>query len=220
MKKKLSYVNINKHNLNSLYKYYYIKKFIKNITIYNNQFISFFFYGTMLTITPIIRIECNKFFNKKNEAVIVNFSVMPYNNVKSMIRFSNLTKTKNRVKGEIFYQIEIQFSNKFIIQNSSLIRFEQEAILFKIIISWFNQYINPNIIKKTEHQFFPSIIYIPTNDKIQSYIRYSSIYNWITKFESNDNNPISFNMRNIFIYNQTQVILVIIYNQKKLEKKG
>jgi len=133
MKKKLSYININKHNLNSLYKYYYIKKLTKNITIYNNKFTSFFFYGTMLTITPIIRIECNKFFNKKNEAVIVNFSVMPYNNVNSMIRFSNLTKTKNRVKGEIFYQIEIQFSNKFVIENNALIRFEQEAIIFKII---------------------------------------------------------------------------------------
>ena len=219
MQQKLSYLNINAKDLKALYKYYYIKKLTNNITKVGNSFekehTTFIFYGTMIAITPIKRMECNKFFNKNKEAVSVDFSIMPYSNFKSLIRFSNLNKMKHRLKGEVFYQMEIKFVNKYFIQDKISTNFENQAIRYTSILSWFNQYINPKTEKKTGYEFFPSIIYVPSGNEVMSSVRYSSIYKWSNHFESITDKRLSINMMQICQYSQNQLIEVLFYNQSK-----
>ena len=111
MQQTISYININNKNHQSLYKYYYIKKLNKNLVdihnfVQNTNYTNFMFYGNRRAIPPLKRIECNKFFNKNPNEIKVNLSILPYNSFQSILRFSSMKSIKNRLKGEVFYQIE------------------------------------------------------------------------------------------------------------------
>jgi hypothetical protein len=180
MKQKLSYINISRQELKSLYKLYYIKKLTKNIIFdksspISEEYTTFIFYGNRIIITPLKRIECNKFFNKKKEEVLINFSIRSYTNFSSLINFSKLNQIKNIIKGTVFYQLEIRVKKN--IFDKSLTNFEIQARIYNFVLSSFDQYINIDIQKTKKVSFFPSIIYIPLQNEITSLIRYSSLYN-------------------------------------------
>ena len=122
MQQKLSYLTRTGKNLKILSKLYYIKNFAKYATKQNTENIknignigntTFVLYGTRIAISPLKRIECNKFFNASQEGISVKRTVRPYSTFQSLIRFSNINRIKTRLKGEVFYQIEVTFINKF-----------------------------------------------------------------------------------------------------------
>jgi len=172
MKQKLTYLNISGQDLQSLYKLYYVKNLSK--VHKDDQFTTFIFYGTIIAINPIKRMECNHFFNKNSvTGPFVKISIMPYSNFKAFIRFSKLNQIKIRIKGEVCYQIEIRFLNK---PNTHNTTFEKEAQIFITITNSFNLYINPNLSKNEFNTFFPSIRIININEGLTSFTRYTSIY--------------------------------------------
>jgi len=218
MKQKLSYINISRQELKSLYKLYYIKKLTKNIIFdksspISEEYTTFIFYGTRIIITPLKRIECNKFFNKKKEEVLINFSIRSYTNFSSLINFSKLNQIKNIIKGTVFYQLEIRVKKN--IFDKSLTNFEIQARIYNFVLSSFDQYINIDIQKTKKVSFFPSIIYIPLQNEITSLIRYSSLYNWRNKQTYLSDNSVSIGLIQIFNYNQIELISVLLYNQSK-----
>ena len=218
MKQKLSYINISGQELKSLYKLYYIKKLTKNIVSnkpnqINEEYTTFIYYGTRIIITPLKRIECNKFFNKKKGEVIINFSIRSYNNFSSLINFSKLNQIKNIIKGTVFYQLEIHVKKD--IFNKNLTNFEIQARIYNLVLSSFDQYIDIDIQKTKKGIFFPSIMYIPLQNEITSLIRYSSIYNWRNKYNYLFDNSVSISLIHIFNYNQIELISVLLYNQSK-----
>lgn len=119
MQQKLSYLTRTGKNLKILSKLYYIKNFAKYATKQNTENIknigntTFVLYGTRIAISPLKRIECNKFFNASQEGISVKRTVRPYSTFQSLIRFSNINRIKTRLKGEVFYQMEVTFINKF-----------------------------------------------------------------------------------------------------------
>ena len=180
MSLKLSYLNINSQNLKSLYKLYYNKKLIRGLSAVKASTpkvdsTTFIFYGNRMAINPIKRIECNTVFNKTVSIASVTLSIRPYSSLKSLIRFSNLNKTKIRLKGDGFYQIEISFVTN--IFNSNVPVFEIQANIFNYMTSQFSKYLNYDSKKKLGN-FAPSIMYISSNTTEQdttSSVRYSSI---------------------------------------------
>jgi hypothetical protein len=179
MSSKLSYLTINGKDLKSLYKLYYTKKLIKSLAITNTtkNSTNFIFYGTIIAMSPLNRIEYNKLFNKEESRVSVNLSIRPYSNFKSLIRFSHLNKITIRLKGDVFFQIKITFKNDLFKPNQSI--FETQAIRFNYINSRFNEYINThkNDSKSTKIKpISPSIMYI-ISESSTSFVRYNSINN-------------------------------------------
>ena len=179
MSSKLSYLTINGKDLKSIYKLYYTKKLIKSLTIQNSakNSTSFIFYGTIIAISPITRIQYNKIFSKEDNKVSVNLSIRPYSNFKSLIRFSHLSKITIRLKGDVFFQMKITFKND--IFNTDLSIFEKQAMRFNFINSQFSEYINTrednNKMTKI-NPISPSIMYIISEDST-SFVRYNSINN-------------------------------------------
>jgi hypothetical protein len=221
MNRKLSYIDINNQDLKSLYKLYYTNKLVKNLwkdTDFNKKAgtTSFIFYGTIIAVVPIKRIEFNKGLNNKVDLFNVDLSIIPYSNFKSRIRFSNLSKTKARLKGDILFQMKITFSNKEFLPNKTL--FEIQAKIYMTIISGISRYID---------KVSPLVIYIPTkedtldtlNDKrtppreANICIRYNSMSTWMTKH--NQEIQIGFNLLHIVMSPQIKRMGVVIYNQIK-----
>jgi len=179
MQQTISYININNKNHQSLYKYYYIKKLNKNIIDIDNfaqnaHYTSFMFYGNRRAMPPLKRIECNKFFNKNTNEIKVSLSILPYNSFQSILRFSSIKSIKNRLKGEVFYQIEIQFNNSLYTKSA---KFEIESKRYFSIYTQFNQHMNLSAIKTSSQQFVPSIRFIPKKQQNEAilFIRYNYI---------------------------------------------
>ena len=205
MQQTISYININNKNHQSLYKYYYIKKLNKNIIdidnfMKNTNHTSFIFYGNRRAIPPLKRIECNKFFNKNTNEIKVNLSILPYNSFQSILRFSSIKSIKNMLKGEVFYQIEIQFNHNLFNKSA---KFEIESKRYFSIYTQFSQYMNPNIVKTSSLQFVPSIRFIPKKQQKDSilFIRYNYINKWINQFNYKVDNVLSYNLIKLIIYN-------------------
>jgi hypothetical protein len=155
MNRKLSYIDINNQDLKSLYKLYYTNKLVGDLRegtdlSRKEGTTSFIFYGTIMAVTPIKRIEFNKMLGNKAELFKVDLSIIPYSNFKSRIRFSNLSKAKTRLKGDILFQMKLTFSDKPFISSKTL--FEIQAKMYMIIISEVSSHID---------KISPLIIYIP-----------------------------------------------------------
>ena len=215
MSSKLSYLTINGKDLKSLYKLYYTKKLIKSLAITNTtkNSTNFIFYGTIIAMSPLNRIEYNKLFSKEESRVSVNLSIRPYSNFKSLIRFSHLNKITIRLKGDVFFQIKITFKNDLFKPNQSI--FETQAIRFNYINSRFNEYINThkNDSKSTKIKpISPSIMYI-ISESSTSFVRYNSINNWINLKNFSTNQQLSFELITRINYSQNKLIEVAIYNQ-------
>lgn len=217
MQQKLSYLTRTGKNLKILSKLYYIKNFSKYLTKPNEGTTIFVFYGTRIAINPLKRIECNKFFNTSQEGISVKRTVRPYSTFQSLIRFSNINKIKTRLKGEVFYQIEVTFIDKFFSteQQKQGISFERQTKMYMAVSHWCNTYLNPNDFKTKSNQFFPSIVTIHGADFATCYIRYSSFYNWLTKFNGCNEKQVSIYLVQTFQYQQTKLIEVLLYNQIK-----
>lgn len=221
MNLKLSYLNINSQNLKSLYKLYYSKKLIRGLTAskapnFKANSTTFVFYGNIIAIDPIKRIECNAIFNKTVNIASVTLSIRPYSSLKSLIRFSNLNKAKIRLKGDGFFQIEISFINNIFDSNAPI--FEVQANIFNYLTSQFSKYLNYNSKKKSEN-FAPSIIYISSDiieQNTTSFVRYSSICSWMNDNQFSTNpRGLNFEIIHIITYNQNKLIAVVLYNQSQ-----
>ena len=235
MQQKLSYLTRTGKNLKILSKLYYIKNFAKYATKKNTENIkniknignignigstTFVLYGTRIAISPLKRIECNKFFNASQEGISVKRTVRPYSTFQSLIRFSNINRIKTRLKGEVFYQMEVTFINKFFWtkQQEQGICFEAQIKMYIAFFHWCNIYLNPNDFKTKSNQFFPSIITIYGVDSATCYTRYSSFYNWLTKFNGCSEKRVSMHLLQRLQYQQSKLIEVFLYNQRKQVK--
>ena len=204
----MSYFTITNKKLKSIYKFYYTKNIVKNlITKDKTDTTTFLFYGTIRPLSPLKRIVSNKDFNTNNMISSVKLSIIPYSNFKSLIRFSNLSMLKIRLKGNLFFQIEVVFHNKFFSINKTSFRIH--ANIFNNISTIFEQSdIKINSLKG--NSIFPSIIFISSKDEATSFIRYTSIQTWINQVNTN---LLDYKMIYIFNYNQNIIISVLLYNQ-------
>ena len=226
MNRKLSYIDINNQDLKSLYKLYYTNKLAQHVGIEANfkskltiekaqksDTTSFIFYGTMIAIPPIKRIEFNKVFNEETAKFKVDLSIIPYSNFKSRIRFSNLNDVKVRLKGDMLFQMEASFDNKLFASANTV--FEKQIEMYVCLFS---------ILNKHTNKISPLIVYIPNihdivNNKIGSTkdakicIRYNFRNKWVS--QHSQDKQIGFNLIYIITSPQRNRMAVIIYNQSK-----
>lgn len=224
MNRKLSYIDINNQDLKSLYKLYYTNKLAQHVGIeaksklrlekaQESDTTSFIFYGTMIAITPIKRIEFNKVFNEETEKFKVDLSIIPYSNFKSRIRFSNLNDVKVRLKGDMLFQMEAIFDNKPFASVKTV--FEKQMDIYICLFSTLSKHMN---------KMSPLIVYIPNNhdlasNKISSTIdakiciRYNFRNKWVNRH--NQDKQIGLNLIYIITSPQRNRMAVIIYNQSK-----
>lgn len=199
----------NMSNLCSIYKIYYIRKIISKfqsskISIQEKKSQTFLCYGTINQLSHLKRLEFLAQFNKMPN-VKMNFSFVPYSNFKRLRQLSNMFKFKNRLKGGLFYQIEIEIYN----ENSSSVSFYNQLQALNTIEKLFNMTCSDTSKNTQAIRFFPSIIIIKTNKMPNKPIRYSFFCKKIKNFDFFNYDKIIVDIITLLLYNQTTKTIII-----------